>query len=125
MRNYILAIAAMVGLGGCASTYMEGLVGKPLQSAMAQYGPPSLVFDMPDGRRAFQWEMTSTGVMPQTTTTNANFYAPPGAFASMNATQTTYGGQSFSKTCRYTMYATLQDQTWTFTGFEKPSLSCQ
>lgn len=104
---------------------MDNLVGQPLQIGMARYGPPSVVFDMPDGRRAFQWEMTSTGVTPRTTVTNANFYAPHGAFANMNATQTAYGGNVVQRTCRYTMYAVQHGETWVFSGFEKPSLGCE
>ncbi len=125
LRRIALTGVVTLAVTGCASSYMEGLVGQPLQIGMARYGPPSVVFDMPDGRRAFQWEMTSSGVTPRTTTTTANFYAPPGSFANMTATQTSFGGNVVQRTCRYTMYAVQQGETWVFSGFEKPSLNCE
>ena len=110
---------------------MEGFIGQPLQIGIARYGPPEGVFDMPDGRRAFQWRMESQAVMPTTTYGNSstNIYAPPGAFASAktNFQQTTYGGQTVNQVCRYTMYARWQaaQNAWIFESFEKPSLMCQ
>jgi hypothetical protein len=104
---------------------MEGYVGQPLQAAMARNGPPDVVFDMPDGRRAFQWVVTSEGRMPTMTTTNANIYAPPGAFANVNSTSMTTGGGVVTNTCRYTMYAEWRDNAWIFTGFEPPRFMCQ
>ena len=119
-----LAVIAAIALSGCATTAMDGLVGQPLQVAMARYGQPQFVFDMPDGRRAFQWEMTRTGVIPQTTVSNANIYAPPGAFASVNSTSTTYGGGTVTNTCRYTMYARMNGNAWVFESYEQPRLGC-
>lgn len=132
MRAIALAVGlAALGLASCASSIMEGFVGQPLQAGIARYGAPELVFDMPDGRRAFQWRMESQTVMPTTTYGNANtnIYAPPGAFASAqtNFSQTTYGGDVVQQVCRYTMYARWNEagNAWIFESFEKPSLMCQ
>ncbi len=119
-----LAAIAFFALAGCATTQMDDLIGQPLQVAMARYGQPQFVFDMPDGRRAFQWEMTQTGVMPRTTVANANIYAPPGAFASVNTTSTSYGGGVYTNTCRYTMYARMSGNAWVFESYERPSFDC-
>jgi hypothetical protein len=124
MKRYVI-LAMALSLGGCASSIMEGYVGQPLQAAMVRYGPPDAVFDMPDGRRAFQWEMANTTALPATTVTNTNFYAPPGAFRTATSTSTTYGGGFLTNTCRYTMYAEYRSDNWIFTGFERPSLSCE
>lgn len=125
MKRVVVAIVALAFLAGCASQVMGGFVGKPLQAGMAQYGPPDFVFDMPDGRRAFQWKMTQTGLAPTITTTQANVYAPPGAYAQVNSSQITTGGGVVSSTCLYTMYAAWQDGAWIFVGYEKPRLNCQ
>lgn len=127
---FALSLAVFGLTSGCASGIMEGYIGQPLQAGIARYGPPDVVFDMPDGRRAFQWRMESETVMPTTTSGNmtTNIYAPPGAFASAQSTynQTTYGGQTMRQVCRYTMYArwNAAANAWIFESFEKPSLMC-
>lgn len=68
MRAIAFAVClAALGLTSCATNIMEGFVGQPLQAGIARYGPPEVVFDMPDGRRAFQWRMESETVTPRTT----------------------------------------------------------
>jgi len=131
------ALAGALGVSGCASSIMEGFVGQPLQMAMVRYGPPENVFDMPDGRRAFQWKMTSSGVVAgsSTTTYSGNVYAPPGGLGAGGGTTTfnvksrttTTPAQVISHTCLYTMYATWNEgsKTWTFVGIEKPNFMCE
>lgn len=127
---FLVGLAALA-LSGCATSVMEGFIGQPVQAAVARYGPPEVVFDMPDGRRAFQWRMESQSVMPTHTygTATTNLYAPPGAFASArtNYNQTTTGGQVVNQVCRYTMYSRWDAaaNAWVFESFEKPSLFCQ
>ena len=60
----LVALFALLSLSACASQIMQGYVGKPIQSAMVDYGPPVNAFDMGDGRRAFQWVMNQTYIMP-------------------------------------------------------------
>lgn len=125
MRYAGIALAALA-LTGCATNIMEGYVGQPLQAGIARYGPPEVVFDMPDGRRAFQWRMESSYTTPVQTYGSANIYAPPGAFATVNYQQTQYGGDTSVQVCRYTMYARWQEtqNAWIFESFEKPPLMC-
>ena len=125
MKKLFVAALALA-LSGCATSLMDGYIGQPIQAGIARYGPPAFVFDMPDGRRAFQWQMDSQTVVPSTTYGTANLYAPPGAFSSLNYSQTTYGGQTVNQTCRYTMYARWNEEqnAWIFESYERPSLMC-
>ena len=54
MRRFALALFAMA-LTGCVSTAMKAHVGKSISEALFSYGKPENVFDLPDGRRAFQF----------------------------------------------------------------------
>lgn len=58
MRNiFIVALSAIVA--GCAGS-LGGMVGQPISAAFLEYGPPDAEIDLPDGRRAFQWERSKT-----------------------------------------------------------------
>lgn len=105
---------------------MEGYIGQPVEQVMVERGPPHMILDMPDGRRAFQWVITSSMTMPTQTYGNANIYAPPGAFANVNYSQTTTGGQTLDQTCRYTLYGKFDPsrRAWVVESFQKPSLMC-
>lgn len=122
----ILAIAAAVALTGCASQIMSGFVGQPLQQAMVKYGPPSNAFDMPDGRRAFQWAMSSTYVTPTYSTTTGNAYGYGNSVNWQTNTQIT-GGVPITSKCAYTLYGRWSDgaNAWIVEGFEKPSFACE
>lgn len=63
-RSLMIAVAA-IGLSSCASTAMKGFVGKPIDEAFMSYGRPENVFDLADGRRAFQFRWGgASGVLP-------------------------------------------------------------
>ena len=121
-----LLVAAALALSGCATAMLEGYVGQPVQQVMIERGPPDLVMDLPDGRRAFQWAVTTQHVMPRSTTGQANIYAPPGAYASVNYNQMTVGGNTVEQTCRYTLYGRFDaaSRSWVVESFQKPSLMC-
>jgi hypothetical protein len=116
----LLALALMAS--GCASSIMRGYVGKPLQEAMLDYGPPSNAFDMPDGSRAFQWVMNSTYVTPTTVTSTTT---PIGNTWYTN-TQIV-GGQAISGQCVYTMLARWDagQNAWLFYDFRPPNMMCE
>ena len=124
MKRLLVVLA--IALSGCATGIMDGYIGQPLQAGIARYGPPDIVFDMPDGRRAFQWRTEASYTTPTQTYGNANIYAPPGAFANVSYNQTTFGGQTATQVCRYTMYARWQAEqnAWIFESYEKPSFMC-
>lgn len=132
MKRQLAAIAACLALAGCASSIMQTYVGKTVQEAALDYGPPFSVMDMADGQRAFQWKMSQNIFTPTTSTTygTANVYAPPGAaFGTINSTSTTITtpGQSSSFDCFYTMFGRWDDgrSAWVLTGFQKPRFMCQ
>lgn len=122
----LLTLALAMALTGCASSIMNGFVGKSVQEVMVRYGPPSNAFDMGDGRRAFQWEMTSSYVTPVTATTTGNAYAYGRNVAWTENTQIS-GGVPVSNTCAYTMFGRWSDtsKAWIMESYQKPKLMCE
>lgn len=51
----LLASVVLLGGVGCVSTHMKKYIGKDVVYIAVDSGPPVNVFDMPDGRRAFQY----------------------------------------------------------------------
>lgn len=119
MRAFLIASALLVS--ACASQIMEGYVGRDITDAILDYGPPAYAMDMPDGTKAFQWKMTSSGVTPAYTTLNTNYYGN-----SAFTTATTSGGIPYTSTCVYTLFGTKNaNSSYTITGFKKPNLMCE
>lgn len=70
-----LLVIAIVALSGCASTEMRTYVGKPIEETQFAYGRPENVFELPDGRRAYQYRWGGgAGVMPGSATTTASTF---------------------------------------------------
>jgi hypothetical protein len=62
-KYFIVLICLFVT--ACASTEMKGYVGSSISEAFISYGKPEAVFDLPDGRRAFQFRWGGgTAVLP-------------------------------------------------------------
>jgi hypothetical protein len=67
MRHAVSMALILFALGGCSSTVSEALrgeIGRSVAHAQLVAGSPDSFHDLPDGRRAFQWdkwEMTSEG----------------------------------------------------------------
>jgi len=55
MKHVIAVLAGALALSGCATGQRAHFLGKPVEVAIAQFGPPDSVTDMADGRREFQW----------------------------------------------------------------------
>lgn len=123
MRSIGIAVAVL--LAGCSTavSIMEGYVGEPIEKPIAQYGPPANSFDMPDGRRAFQWLFDSSGAIPMPTTTTTTAFGTGGS-ATAVSTGTTM--MPFSQRCFYTLYAEGSEQEgWIVSGYETPRAACQ
>jgi len=100
---------------------MESYVGKDVTEVVVQYGPPSNVFEMPDGRVAFQWSITTPIIMPTTTTVNAY-----GGYGYATGYSTTTGGYVGDQNCVYTLFAQPNSQnSFTVVGFQPPNLMCE
>lgn len=118
----IFVLSFTVFLIGCASQIMESYVGKSIVEPMLDYGRPVEVFDIGPNKRAYQWEITSSGVVPITTPTTATIYGS-GGWANVTTTTTTYS--PYSKTCRYTLLASRAGEEWIVDGFRKPKFGCE
>lgn len=55
VRKALVTVTLALALAGCASTAMKRFVGGSVSEAYMAYGRPENVFDLPDGRRAFQF----------------------------------------------------------------------
>ena len=120
--TWIAAALALGLLTGCASDIMQTYLGQPLEAAMARYGPPDASFDLPDGRRAYQWAEVSTTVSPGYAVTRTR---RDGGGGSATRTELSPPTTSVSR-CFYTMYARQDPATrgWVFDSFEPPALGC-
>ena len=80
---------------------------------MVDHGPPSNAFDMPDGRRAFQWTEETTHNSGSATWVNSN-------------TQI-YGGQTETSECFFTFFGVWEENqnAWIITDFNKPDFLCE
>lgn len=65
MARRIAVIVIALALCSCASTAMKRHIGQSINEAFFAYGKPENVFDLPDGRRAFQFYWGGgSGVIP-------------------------------------------------------------
>ena len=73
IRKLSALLAATLLLAACVSTHMEQYVGRDIRDVMVDSGEPVNVFDMGDGRRAFQfyWGGGTIAVPQKTTTTGS------------------------------------------------------
>jgi hypothetical protein len=116
-----LAMLLAVGITACAGApspqtaifkgdafKTDAAVGHKIDEAIASNGPPSLQWDLPDGRRAFQWQEVSV---------TARVGAARGDGALI-------GGAS-QITCYYTLYARADAKgLYTVVGFDQPRPGC-
>lgn len=100
---------------------MEGYVGRDISSVVANYGTPIQSYDLPNGLRAFQWEIVDTSYVPETVT-----YEESGNRRSSRGVSTRSGGYVSEQVCYYTFYAQPAPRGgWTIVNFEKPSFDCE
>ena len=108
-------------LSACATQVMQGYVGKSITEPMLDYGRPTDVFELGQGRRAFQWEITSSGAIPITTPTTSTIYGS-GGWANITTNSTSYS--PYSQTCRYTLTAKASGEDWIVDGYREPTFMC-
>lgn len=98
------AIAVLaLALTGCASTAMKQYVGGSVSEAYMSYGVPEAIFDLPDGRRAFQFYWGgSRAVIPANERTTIR----PSGFGAYEVTTTGTPAMAYeSKGCLVTLIA--------------------
>lgn len=122
LTNTANLLVLVTALSGCASEIMAGYVGKSITEPMLDYGKPANVIDLGDNRRAFQWSIDQSGVMPITTPSTGTIYGS-GGWAQVTTTSTTY--VPYSQNCLYTLTATKSGNDWIVDGFRKPTLACE
>ena len=116
LRASMTVIVLAASLGACTTPLTHAAVsghqpiGLKIKDAIASNGPPTSQWDMPDGRRAFQWQQYSV-------TARIGVSGPNGAVAGAAHT-----GQT---TCYYTLYTRKDDKgLWTVVGYDEPSAAC-
>jgi len=122
----VAGVLACVALSGCAQRAMKSYIGHNVADVTLDYGQPVNAFDLPDGRRAFQWRLGFKHVKPS----YANGRGPVMRYGEMTWTSThtpIYGGQSLPGECIYTLFATWHDggPGWTVTDMRKPPYVCR
>jgi hypothetical protein len=71
MRKTLAAVLTLLILSGCVYSSMKQFIGKDARYIQIEEGPPVSVFDLPDGRRAFQYlRNRGTRQVPRTATTS-------------------------------------------------------
>ena len=115
-----LAILPCLAFAGCASDIMKSYMGQPIEMAIADYGPPTETFSLPDGRKAFQWRKVQTIAVAEKTKTEVRETR-----YGERVESTTTPGYVRSEECFYTLYASSYGGRWVVSGFRKPSLSCE
>ena len=120
LRKFL--ILAIFALSGCASQIMSQYVGKPIEEPILDYGHPTNIVELSDGRRGYQWRIQGGGVMPITTANTSTVYAG-GQVATVYSQTTNYA--PFSTNCLYTLTARKQGSTYVVDGFRQPSFNCE
>ncbi len=111
MVRVIGALCGAAILSSCATGGLDQYAGQSITSAMLEYGEPDGVIDLPDGRRAYQWERTQ-----QTTAVVPNNMGGSGYLAVSRDTD-----------CRFTIIAAYNQTSddWLVEEVRKPKLRCR
>jgi len=119
------ALAALLTLSGCAADIMRTYIGSGPEAVIAHYGPPDTIFDLPDGRRGYQWlQVTqSTSAGSEETRTRIEPRGRHGGAQRVTTTQITPPSVQTSR-CFYTLYAHRVGDRWVFDDFARPILGC-
>jgi len=96
---------------------MEGYLGKPIEEAQLEFGPPIQVLDMPDGRRAFQFRYGGGPVVvPGYSNTTVTSY---GNTATVNSYGSP-GGVLYTEGCILTFFAVKEGAAWVVRDMKVP-----
>jgi len=125
-RLHIIAagLAALVASGCAAPSQMESYVGRPVSEAILDHGSPSEVFDLSDGRRAYQWQIDKSGLRPAPQPRiGVGVGIGTGGFGGgLTTIGTSY--VPYSKTCHYTLLSEKRGNDWIVTSLREPIPGC-
>ncbi len=99
--------APLVADAGPAPLAAEGTVGRSIDDIVAANGPPSQQWDLPDGRRVYQWQQTSLTA----------------SVAEAGGRGEVVGGAS-QTTCSFTLYTRQEKGRWTVVAYDPPRPGC-
>lgn len=131
MKLYI-SLIAVISLTGCASQIMQSYIGKNVNEAILDYGPPAVIIDIDPTHKAYQWHKTSYAYVPghSTSTTyqsaTANLYSHSATVNGSSTTNTYFvPATTYSKTCLYTLMTECVSNQCIVTSYRKPELLCE
>ncbi len=114
---FLLAVV----LSGCASKEMKTYIDRDITAVIARHGQPTTEFDLPDGRRAFQWEMVDTDYIPDSVE-----WKEENTDSGQRGEVHHSGGYTSTSVCYYTFYTKPYGKNgWRVVGFEKPRFECE
>ncbi|WP_435053885.1 hypothetical protein [Mesorhizobium australicum] len=116
----LLFIAIAFALAGCASDIMKNYVGRPVESVVLDYGPPTAVIDLGQGERAYQWRKVSTSAVSGSSSGEVR-HTKHGTIYE----ETDTPGYIERQECFYTFYARASGDRWFITNFRRPKLECE
>jgi len=122
MKQAIITFIVAICLSGCASQILQSYVGKSVTEPILDYGPPASVVELAENRRAFQWQIDSSGIVPISTPTTASVYGP-GGLTTVTSSSTSY--LPYSQSCLYTLLATRSEDDWIVDSFREPTFGCE
>ncbi len=109
----VSAMLMLAALTACAAApesvtgFTSAAVGHKIDETISANGPPTAQWDLPDGRRVYQWQQ-------------ASIIARVGAPTVDGAVT----GAASQTTCTYTLYAVMDGKTWKVVGYEPPRAGC-
>lgn len=110
-------------LAACAPPVLEQYMGRPIVDPMLDFGKPDEVFDLPDGRRAFQWDVEKQATRPSPRPViGVGVGIGHGGWGQVTTVGTSY--ETFTKSCRYTLIADRRGDQWIVSGRRRPAPGC-
>lgn len=122
-RHILTATLAAALLGACAPPVLDKYVGRSITDPMLDFGKPDEVFDLPNGQRAFQWEVQKEGLRPAPRPViGVGIGYGGGLWSNVTTVGTTY--VPYTKSCRYTLIGARSGKDWIVTDARQPAPGC-
>ncbi len=119
----IIAVFSFFALTACASTHMKQYISQDIREVVLDSGPPINVFDLTDGKRAFQFRWGGGSYVVPTHTTTTGVVTAVGNNAWYSSSSLTTGGGVISSEGCIISYITSWDEArdaWIVTNYRIP-----